>query len=77
MEMAMLASGPRPKEGEIYCAGPIVSAIVAPRVPSGFSRPTVVSRAVWCSISELISAPRRMAIADIHIHVIGSDGGAE
>jgi hypothetical protein len=54
----------------IYCAGPIVSAMVAPRMPSGFSPPTVVSRAVWCSISELISAPNRTTIADIHIHVI-------
>ena len=54
----------------LYCADPIVSAIVAPRLPSGFSDPTVVSRAVWCSISELISAPTRMTIADIHIHVI-------
>jgi hypothetical protein len=44
--------------------------MVAPRMPSGFSPPTVVSRAVWCSISELISAPNRTTIADIHIHVI-------
>jgi hypothetical protein len=29
-----------------YCAAPTVSAIVAPRAPSGFSAPTVVSRAV-------------------------------
>ena len=28
------------------CATPTVSAIVAPRAPSGFSLPTVVSRAV-------------------------------
>ena len=29
-----------------YCAAPTVSAIVAPRAPSGFSAPMVVSRAV-------------------------------
>jgi hypothetical protein len=30
----------------VHCAAPTVSAIVAPRAPSGFSVPTVVSRAV-------------------------------
>ena len=41
-------------------AGPTRSAMVAPRLPIGFSGPVVVSFAVWCSISELSSAPTRM-----------------
>ena len=66
----------RPTSGAVaginheVCAAPTVSAIVAPRAPSGFSFPTVVSRAVWCSISELSSAPKRITIAEIQIHII-------
>jgi len=52
------------------CAGPIVSAILAPRPPSGFGAPTVLSRAVWCSISALSLAPSRTTIIDTHIQVI-------
>ena len=52
------------------CAGPIVSAIFAPRLPSGFGAPTVLSRAVWCSISALSLAPSRTTIIDTHIQVI-------
>src|SRR5688572_31716021 len=51
-------------------AWPTVSAIVAPRAPSGFGDPTVVSRAVWCSISALSSAPNSTAIAESHSHII-------
>lgn len=54
----------------VVCAAPTVSAMVAPRAPSRFSLPTVVSRAVWCSISAFSSAPRRTTIADIHIHIM-------
>src|ERR1700728_50363 len=49
---------------------PTVSAIVAPRAPSGLSRPSVLSTVVWCSISEFSSAPQSTIIADIHIQVI-------
>ena len=38
--------------------------------PSGFGRPTVVSSAVWRSISEFSSAPHSTMMADIHIHII-------
>jgi hypothetical protein len=51
-------------------AAPTVSAMTAPRRPSGSSPPTVESRAVWCSISALSSAPSRITIAEIHIHII-------
>jgi hypothetical protein len=53
-----------------YCAAPTVSAITAPRAPSGLMWPIVVSRAVWCSISALISAPTRTAIDVSHNHII-------
>jgi hypothetical protein len=53
-----------------YRAGPTVSAIRAPRRPSGFGCPTVLSRAVWCSISAFSLAPTRMTTIDIHIQVI-------
>src|SRR5262245_27947903 len=53
-----------------YLAAPTVSAMAAPRAPSGFSAPTVLSRAVWCSISELSSAPNRITITLNHIHII-------
>jgi hypothetical protein len=49
---------------------PTVSAIVAPRAPSGFCSPSVLSTVVWCSISELSSAPQSTMIADIHIQVM-------
>jgi len=51
-------------------AAPTVSAMTAPRVPSGLSGPTVESRAVWCSISELSSAPTSTTMVDSHIHII-------
>ena len=51
-------------------AAPTVSAMCAPRTPIGFGEPVVVSRAVWCSISALSSAPSRIAIAEIQSHVI-------
>ena len=49
---------------------PTVSAITAPRAPSGFAWPTVESRAVWCSISALSSAPSRTTMVEIHSHII-------
>lgn len=51
-------------------AAPTESATWAPRAPSGCGCPVVVSRAVWCSISALSSAPSNMTIAEIHIQVI-------
>src|ERR1700722_8975531 len=42
----------------------------APRTPIGFGEPVVVSKEVWCSISALTSAPSRIAIAEIQIHVM-------
>src|SRR6185437_2702060 len=51
-------------------AGATVSALVAPRAPSGFSAPGVVSRLVWCSISAFNSAPTRTTIAEIQIQVM-------
>ncbi len=47
-----------------------MSAILAPLVPSGLGCPVVVSRAVWCSISALSSAPSRITIAEIQSHVM-------
>jgi hypothetical protein len=49
---------------------PTVSAMTAPRTPSGFAGPTVVSCAVWCSISELSSAPTSTTMVESHIHII-------
>lgn len=46
------------------------SAMCAPREPIGRSGPTVVSRAVWRSISAFSSAPTRMTVAEIQIHVM-------
>ena len=51
-------------------AAPTVSAITAPRAPSGFSWPTVKSRAVWCSTSELSSAPTSTTMVESHIHIM-------
>jgi len=51
-------------------ARPIELAIFAPRQPSGFGGPTVLSRAVWCSTSALSLAPSRTTIIDTHIQVI-------
>jgi formate/nitrite transporter FocA (FNT family) len=51
-------------------AAPTVSAILAPRVPSGSSGPCVVSCAVWCSLSALISAPSRTMIVESQIQVM-------
>jgi len=54
-----------------YSAGaPTVSAIAAPRPPRGLSPWMVLSFAVWCSISALSSAPNKITIAEIHIHII-------
>lgn len=40
-----------------HCRGGSVSATIAPRCPMTAGSPLVVSRAVWCSASALISAP--------------------
>jgi hypothetical protein len=48
-------------------AGPTVSAIFAPRQPSGFGSPTVLSRAVWCSVLAFSLAPIRMTIIESQI----------
>jgi hypothetical protein len=54
----------------VYRVGPTVSAIFAPRRPSGFGSPTVLSLAVWCSVSAFSLAPIRMTITDSHIQVM-------
>ena len=51
-------------------AAPTVSAMTAPRAPSGASGPTVESRAVWCSISALSCAPISTTTVQSHIHII-------
>jgi hypothetical protein len=50
--------------------GATVSALLAPRAPSGSSAPVVVSRVVWCSISAFSSAPMSTMVAEIQIHVM-------
>ncbi len=57
-------------EVQLFCAGPTVSAIVAWRAPIGFGAPSVVSRAVWCSISASSSAPSKITIAESQIQVM-------
>ena len=47
-----------------------LSAFVAPLAPSGLSAPSVVSRAVWCSISASISAPTSTTLVDSQIQVM-------
>ena len=54
-------------DGHQFCRAPTVSAIVAPRAPKGFALPVVVSRAVWCSVSALSSAPISTTIIDSQI----------
>ena len=49
---------------------PTVSAMRAPRCPSGFCGLVVESRAVWCSISALISPPSSTIVAEIQIQVM-------
>ena len=56
----------RPWRGETVNASPMVSAITAPRSPIGLGAPMVVSRAVWCSISAVSSAPTRTTITENH-----------
>jgi hypothetical protein len=51
-------------------AGPTVSAIFAPRRPSGFGAPVVLSRAVWCSVSAFSLAPTRMTMIESQIHIM-------
>lgn len=51
-------------------ASPTESAITAPRCPSGCLGPVVLSRAVWCSNSELISPPTIRMIIEIQIQVM-------
>src|SRR5215813_12288044 len=51
-------------------ASPSSSATLAPRVPMGFLRPCVVSFAVWCSISALISPPTSTMMVENHIHTM-------
>ena len=53
-----------------YRLGPTASAIFAPRRPSGFGGPAVLSRAVWCSISAFNLAPTRMTMIESQIHII-------
>src|SRR5690606_17768752 len=49
---------PGESHGRPYrCCSPTVSATWAPRRPRGLSVTSVVSSAVWCSISALSSAP--------------------
>ena len=52
--------------------GPTRSAMVAPRWPSGFGRPVVVSCAVWCSSSALSSAPASTIIAESQSQVMNT-----
>ena len=47
-----------------------ITSMTAPRPPSGLAGPTVVSCAVWCSISELSSAPTSTTMVESHIHII-------
>jgi hypothetical protein len=65
---------PTPRQPGKFRAGqvaaPTVSAMTAPRTPSGLSGPTVESREVWCSISELSWAPTRTTMMESHIHII-------
>ena len=49
---------------------PILSAIAAPRWPSGLGRPVVVSWAVWCSSSALSSAPASTIVAESQSQVM-------
>jgi hypothetical protein len=50
---------------------PIAAASRKRNRQSAHSRdPSVVSRAVWCSISASISAPRRMTMADTQSQVM-------
>ena len=55
--------------GNYPVPGPTVSAMTAPRAPSGLAGPTVESCAVWCSISELSSAPTSITMVESHIHI--------
>ena len=65
------ASRPMPSRCNRYGKpAPTVSAMTAPRPPSGLAGPTVVSCAVWCSISELSSAPTSTTMVESHIHII-------
>ena len=52
------------------CAAPTVSAILAPRVPSGLFPPDVLSLAVWCSISAFNSPPRSTIVAESQLHTM-------
>jgi hypothetical protein len=54
------------------CGSPTVSAIFAPREPKGFGLPVVVSRAVWCSVSALSSAPISTTIVRSQIQNINA-----
>lgn len=49
---------------------PTWSAIIAPREPRGFATPSVVSRAVWCSVSAFSSPPRSTITAETHNHIM-------
>jgi hypothetical protein len=61
----------REPRGSVYArAGPTVSAIFAPRLPSGFSGPVVVSRAVWCSVSAFSLAPIKTTMTESQIQVM-------
>ena len=56
--------------GLAHAFAPTVSAILAPRAPSGCSAPSVVSLAVWCSSSALISPPSRTIVVESQIQVM-------
>ena len=59
-----------PQSTSQACTAPTVSAILAPRLPSGFGCPVVLSRTVWCSISALSLAPTRTTMIEIQIQVM-------
>jgi hypothetical protein len=53
-------------------SAPTSSATTAWRSPIGCGSPVVVSTAVWCSISELISPPNKIAKAVRNSHSINT-----
>ncbi len=52
------------------CAAPTVSAILAPRAPSGLGGPVVLSLAVWCSISAFSSPPSSTMVPESQLHTM-------
>ena len=67
----LLAGTARPPGRRLQdAASPTVSATTAPRAPSGFARPRVVSTAVWRSISAFSSAPTSTTTTESQIQVM-------